>query len=76
MSDSSWPRAPSEPSGSIVGGVNGRLRVDFDDNSLSVFTARWETPEGPLDPRFACFILPYKQMKDRLNSVRSDGGPT
>lgn len=61
------PLAPYEDSHVISGGVLGRLRLDFDEESLKVYVQRWEDEKGkPLDPRFACYILSYEQMKDSL----------
>lgn len=52
--------APPANSGFVCGGVNGRLRVDFDEASLQVWCEHWEDENGDgIDPRFACFRLPY-----------------
>lgn len=65
--------APSERSGILCGGINGRLRLDFDEHSLPVYTQRWEDgDDNPLDPRFACFVLRYETMKDRLEPLEKD----
>lgn len=51
---------PSEHSGFLMGGP-AALRVDFSEQGLAVFCARWENPETglSLDPRFQCFLMPY-----------------
>ena len=46
-------------SGFISARYDGAISVDFDEESLAVYCARWETPSGePLDSRFACYWLP------------------
>lgn len=52
--------APSESSGYLMGGPVS-LRVDFSEQALAVFCARWEAPDTgkSLDPRFQCFVMPY-----------------
>lgn len=59
------PLAPSEKSGFICG-YFGDLRVDFSESDLAAFCARWEDGEGgSLDPRFQCFLWPYKFWFDK-----------
>lgn len=61
------PLAPYEDSCVISGGVLGRLRLDFDEESLQVYVKRWEDTDGkPIDPRFACYAINYSQLKDTL----------
>ena len=51
---------PSENSGFVMGGPVA-LRVDFSEQGLEAFCARWENPETgeSLDPRFQCYLMPY-----------------
>lgn len=54
------PLAPSEKSG-ILSGYDGRIRVDFDQDSLAVFSAHWEDAEGAsIDSRWQCYLWPYE----------------
>ena len=44
-------------SGIISVEYDGTISVDFDDDSLAIFTARWEDEEGKsIDPRFQCYF--------------------
>lgn len=55
------PLAPREGSGFLAGGIEGRLRIDFDPDSLAIFCARWENEEGSsLDSRWQCYHFPYE----------------
>lgn len=63
-----WPAvhiellAPREGSGFVCGGIDGRLRVDFDEAALAGFVERWETADGAsVDPRWQCFAFPYER---------------
>jgi len=51
---------PSEHSHFVMGGPVG-LRIDFSEQGLKAFCARWEDPETgkSLDPRFQCFLKSY-----------------
>lgn len=59
------PLAPSEHSGWITG-YFGDLRVDFSQEGLEKFCARWETPEGKsTDRRFQCYVMPYQEWFEK-----------
>ena len=54
------PLGPMEGSGFIEGGIDGRLRIDFDPESLAVFCDRWEEEDGTsLDCRWQCYCMSY-----------------
>lgn len=58
------PLGPSERSGWIVGGIHGRIRVDFDAEGLAEFCRVWENPDGMSnDPRFQCMLIRYVDWK-------------
>jgi hypothetical protein len=57
--------APSEYSGIIAGGINGRLRVDFTPAGLQMFCDRWEKDNASVDPRFQCYIYPYQKWFEK-----------
>jgi hypothetical protein len=47
-------------SGVISASYDGTVSVDFDEESLAVYCARWETASGdPIDPRFACYWIRF-----------------
>lgn len=49
----------SEYSG-LLGGSSADVRIDFTDEGLARFHARWEDSDGKsLDPRFQCYLIPY-----------------
>lgn len=57
--------SPSESS-RWISGYFGALRVDFSESDLATFCARWETPDGgSVDPRFQCFLMPYKTWYEK-----------
>lgn len=59
------PLAPSEYSGWIAG-YFGDLWVDFSQEGLAKFCARWETADGTsLDKRFQCYLMPYQSWYDK-----------
>jgi len=63
------PLGQPESSGIMSGGINGRLRVDFNEVSLQTWTARWETEDhGAIDPRFACFQMTYEGWKEKVDA--------
>ncbi len=53
---------PSEKSGIIMGGPRKQqIRVDFDAESIAIFTARWEDEHGKsIDARWQCYLMPYE----------------
>ena len=57
-------------SGIISVEYDGTISVDFDDDSLAIFTARWEDEEGKsIDPRFQCHFMPLACF------LEAHGGP-
>lgn len=67
------PLAPSERSGIICGGIEGRICVHFDDAGLAKFCARWEHNDFSIDPRFQCVGLLYAScMKDDMGPPNYD----
>ena len=61
--------APSENSGFLCG-YFGELRVDFSEADLATYCARWENEDGgSIDPRFQCYLWPYKKWFDKLNEL-------
>lgn len=58
------PLGPSEKSGWVVGGIHGRIRVDFDAAGLAKFCHTWENADGlSKDPRFQCMLIRYGDWK-------------
>ena len=55
------PMGPSEHSGWIIG-YFGDLRIDFPEDGLKQFCAKWEAPDGAsVDDRFQCYLMPYQR---------------
>lgn len=71
------PLAPSEYSGWIIG-YFGDLRIDFSEDGLGKFCARWETPEGKsIDDSFQCYLMPYQAWFEKYGHyVPSKQPPT
>lgn len=85
------PLAPLETSGLIEGGIEGRIRVNFDAAALARYAQRWETDAGqPRDPRWTCYEFPYDHwlstrypktaelisQMPRIQTIRGESFPT
>jgi hypothetical protein len=63
--------APREASGFICGGFGILVRVAFDKKSLAKYCAAWENAdESPKDPRWTCYIYPYRQYLKEAVEIR------
>ena len=57
--------APPERSGILAGGLEGRICIHFNDESLKKFCDHWEKDNISIDPRFQAGYLIYDSyMKD------------
>ena len=67
------PLAPSERSDFLCGGVDGRIRIDFDAESLAVFAHQWEDKNGKsVDTRWQRYCWTYESW---LETDGSDHPP-
>jgi len=65
--------APPEASGFIAGGVNGRIRIDFDTHTLKSFCDHWEDSSGKSkDPRWQCMQMSYHSWLDRYYPLSAE----
>ena len=52
---------PSEKSGILCGVLEQQIRVDFDAESVAIFSARWENEQGAsIDARWQCYGVLYE----------------
>ena len=66
------PLAPPERSGILVGGLEGRICIHFDDDGLKRFCDHWEVDDICIDSRFQCGFLIYETFMKGYEPPKDD----
>ncbi len=63
------PMAPPSKFGLLIGGIDERMCIHFDENGVKEFEKHWENGGLSIDPRFQLCCLQYKTHAKNLKKL-------